>query len=98
MIRLGCAALQEDSSVSSSIDRSEWQQKRGASRDRRPVCERERARRKESTPGPTRRYRERPRGAGTKAHLILMDGERLLPEYQPLLSPNPTSECILLEA
>lgn len=33
-----------------------------------------------------------------KAHLVFMDRERLLPEYQPLFSPDPTSECILFEA
>jgi hypothetical protein len=36
--------------------------------------------------------------ARRKAHLILVDGERLLPKHQPLLPPDPTSERILLEA
>src|SRR5579863_10384088 len=36
--------------------------------------------------------------ARTKSHLILMNRKRLLPEYQPLLSPDPASECVLLEA
>jgi len=33
-----------------------------------------------------------------KTHLVLMNRERLLPEYQPFLPPDPASECILLEA
>jgi hypothetical protein len=45
----------------------------------------------------THRPEETPK-ARRKAHLVLMNRERLLPEYQPLLSPDPTSECILLEA
>jgi hypothetical protein len=57
----------------------------------------ERAYTKEVTP-PDLHANQETTKAKTKAHLILMDRERLLPEYQPLLSPDPTSERILFEA